>query len=196
MPKWPTLSIGHVTLPNGVDLLLHTDRKAPIVHLNFRFRVGSKHEKPGQYGLAHLFEHLIYQSRDGTPIATAAEQMGATTLNGTTTEDFTEFYQTIPASRLERMLWMESNCFALFLQNLTQQNLDRQREVGPSPPPKSTSSTTAAGSLTSPPWSLPAISRSRRLSPFRPTCLEAGPAPPRRFQKCLRPLRSTAALCL
>jgi zinc protease len=123
------LAIEHVTLPNGMELLLHTDRKAPIVHLNFRFRVGSKHEKSGQHGVAHLFEHLIYQDRKGIPISTAAEQIGATTLSGTTQEDFTEFYETVPASRLERMLWMESNRFALFLQNLTQENLDRQREV-------------------------------------------------------------------
>jgi zinc protease len=111
------LAIERVTLPNGLELLLHTDRKAPIVHLNFRFRVGSRHEKPGQYGLAHLFEHLVYQDRDGIPISTAAEQMGATTLGGTTMEDYTEFYETVPASRLERMLWMQSNRFALFLQN-------------------------------------------------------------------------------
>ena len=123
------LAIEHVTLANGMELLFHIDHKAPIVHLNFRFRVGSKHEKPGQYGLAHLFEHLIYQGRDGIPISTAAEQMGATTQSGTTEADFTEFYETVPASRLERMLWMESNHFALFLQNLTQENLDRQREV-------------------------------------------------------------------
>src|SRR5258708_4994880 len=123
------LAIEHFTLPNGMNLLLHTDRKAPIVHLNFRFRVGSKHEKPGRYGLAHLFEHLIYEDRDGIPISTRAEQIGASSLSGSTMADFTEFYETVPASRLERMLWMESNRFALFLQNLTQRNLDRQREV-------------------------------------------------------------------
>jgi zinc protease len=123
------LAVERVTLPNGMELLLHPDHKAPIVHLSFHFRVGSKHEEPGQYGLAHLFEHLIYENRDGTPISTAAEQMGATTLNGATKEDFTEFYETVPASRLERMLWMASNQFALFPRNLTQQNLDRQREV-------------------------------------------------------------------
>jgi zinc protease len=70
-------------------LLLNTDRKAPIVHLNLRFQVGSKHEKPGQHGLAHPFEHLIYQGRGGIPISTVAEPMGATTLSGTTQEDFT-----------------------------------------------------------------------------------------------------------
>jgi zinc protease len=123
------LAIERITLANGMELLLHTDRKAPVVHLNFRFRVGAKNEKPGQYGLAHLFEHLIYQNREGVPISTAAEQIGATDLSGTTQADFTEFYETLPASRLERMLWMESNRFAQFLQNLTRGNLDRQREV-------------------------------------------------------------------
>jgi zinc protease len=118
-----------VTLPNGLDVLLHSDRKVPIVHLNFRFRVGSKHEKPGQYGIAHLFEHLVFQGRDGVPISTVGEQIGASSVSGSTEEDFTEFSATVPASRLERILWMESNQFALFAQNLTQENLDRQREV-------------------------------------------------------------------
>jgi predicted Zn-dependent peptidase len=68
------LAIDHSTLQNGMDLLLHTDHRAPFVHLNIRIRVGSKHEKPGQFGLAHLFEHLFYQDRDGTPFGTETER--------------------------------------------------------------------------------------------------------------------------
>lgn len=117
------------TLPNGLDLLLHVDRQTPIVHVNIRIRTGSKHEKPGQYGLAHLVEHLFYEDRDGNPISTELERLGATNTCGDLNEDFTEFCATVPSGRLERYLWMQSNPFALFFQNLTQKNLDNQREV-------------------------------------------------------------------
>jgi zinc protease len=116
-------------LRNGLDLLLHVNRKVPIVHVNVRIRVGSKHEKAGQYGLAHLVEHLFYEDRDGNPISTELEQLGATNTCGDLNEDFTEFCATVPSGRLERYLWMQSNPFALFPQNLTQKNLDNQREV-------------------------------------------------------------------
>jgi zinc protease len=125
----PDFPVDRSTLPNGMDLLLHVDRKAPIVHVNLRIRTGSKHEKPGQYGLAHLVEHLIYEDRDGKPISIELERLGATNGCGDLNEDFTEFCETVPAGRLERYLWMRSNEFALFFQNLTQKNLDNQREV-------------------------------------------------------------------
>jgi zinc protease len=127
--KVPDFAVDRSTLPNGLDLLLHADHTAPIVHVNIRIHVGSKHEKPGQYGLAHLVEHLIYEDRDGNPISTQLERLGATNSCGFTYADYTEFCETVPAGRLERYLWMRSNEFALFFQNLTQKNLDNQREV-------------------------------------------------------------------
>src|SRR5215471_7980975 len=84
-------AVDRATLPNGLDLLLHVDRKAPVVHVNVRLRVGSKHEKPGQYGLAHLVEHLFYEDREGNPISTQLERIGATNSAGFTYEDYTEF---------------------------------------------------------------------------------------------------------
>ena len=124
------LAIDRSTLPNGLDLLLHQDRKAPIVHVNIRIRVGSKHDRPGQFGMAHLTEHMFYMDRHGTPFSTAIERLGATNGCGDLNEDFTEFCETVPASALERLLWMQSNSFAQFLpQSLTQKNLDGQREV-------------------------------------------------------------------
>jgi zinc protease len=123
-------SIDRVTLANGLDLLLHRDSKAPIVHVNIRIRVGSKNEKPGQFGIAHLTEHLLDQHLDGTPFSTRIERLGATSSCGDLNEDFTEFCETVPSSALERLLWMQSNRFAQFLsQNLTQKNLDSQRDV-------------------------------------------------------------------
>jgi zinc protease len=125
----PGIAIDRSTLPNGLDLLLHVDRRAPIVHVNIRIRAGSKHEKTGQYGLAHLVEHLFYEDREGNPISTELERLGATNSCGDLNEDFTEYCETVPAGRLERYLWMRSNEFALFDRNLTQRNLDNQREV-------------------------------------------------------------------
>ncbi len=124
------LAVDHSTLPNGLDLLLHVDRKAPIVRVNVRIHAGSKHEPQGKFGIAHFVEHLFYQDRDGVPFSVLLDRLGATNGCGDLNEDFTEYCETVPSSRLERLLWMESNRFALFLsRNLTQQNLDRQREV-------------------------------------------------------------------
>jgi zinc protease len=125
----PDLAIERSTLPNGLELLLHVDRKAPIVHVNIRIRVGSKHESRGQTGLAHLVEHLFYEDSENTPMSTALERMGATNPCGDLNEDFTEYCETVPAGRLERLLWAESNQFALMFRNLTPKNLDNQREV-------------------------------------------------------------------
>ncbi len=125
----PAFPVEHSTLPNGLDLLLHVDRNIPVVHVNLRIRAGSKHEKPGQYGLAHLVEHLFYEDRDGNPLSNQLERLGATNFCGDLNPDFTEFCATIPSGRLESYLWMQSNPFALFSQNLTQHNLDNQREV-------------------------------------------------------------------
>src|SRR5689334_7169275 len=95
------LPIERHTLPNGMEMILHVDRKAPLVHLNFRFRVGAKNEKPGRSGLAHLFEHLLFQGKDAeNGFTTVAERMGATGINGESQYDWTEFYETVPSSRL------------------------------------------------------------------------------------------------
>jgi zinc protease len=118
------------TLPNGMEVILHPDRKAPVVRVSFRFRVGSKHEPPGRTGLAHLFEHLLFQRRNGeTDFATEAQRIGAADQNGETAEDYTEYYETVPAGRLERILWMESNRFAQLLDNLSPERLENQRAV-------------------------------------------------------------------
>jgi zinc protease len=124
------LAIEHYTLPNGMEVILHVDRKAPLVHLNFRYRVGAKHEKPGHTGLAHLLEHLLFQTPAAPDdFAVVAGRIGATGVAGSADHDFIDFYATVPANRLERMLWMESNQFAQFEANLTQEQLDRQRAV-------------------------------------------------------------------
>jgi zinc protease len=126
----PKLEFEHYQLPNGIEVILHVDRKAPLVHLNLRFRVGSKHEAPGRTGFAHLFEHLMYENGDASIAFNAvAEAIGATGVNAFTHMDYTDYCGTVPASRLERMLWMESNNIAGLPRNLTQERFEKEREI-------------------------------------------------------------------
>jgi len=123
-------AIEHYTLPNGMEVILHPDHKLPVVRMNFRFRVGSKHEPAGRTGMAHLFEHLLFQRHPGdVDFAVDAQRLGATDVNGETAADYTEYYETVPAARLERFLWLESNRFAQLLDNLSAERLENQRSV-------------------------------------------------------------------
>src|SRR5258707_13013468 len=80
------------TLPNGLDLLLHVDRKTPIVYVNIRMRTGSKHVSPGQYALAHLVEHLVYEDRPGNPMSPQLERLVPTTSCVARNEEFNDFF--------------------------------------------------------------------------------------------------------
>src|SRR5215831_2307015 len=125
-----TPSIEHYKLPNGVQVILHADHKTPQVRLDLLFRVGSKDDPPGRSGIAHLFEHLLGEGSetDGT-FYEAVERLGGTDVGGTTMYDYTEYVETVPSSRLERVLWMESNRLSRFPGGLTQAAFEREREV-------------------------------------------------------------------
>jgi zinc protease len=126
----PKLAIEHYQLPNGLQVVLCPSPKIPLAHLNLRFRVGSKHERPGRTGFAHLFEHLMFDISDpSSSFETQAEQLGATGVNAFTHADYTEYMETIPSSRLERMLWLESNRISTLPQTLTQAKFEKEREV-------------------------------------------------------------------
>src|SRR5271163_4292489 len=97
-------------LDNGLTVIVHEDHKAPIVAINTWYHVGSKNEKPGKTGFAHLFEHLMF---GGSEHATGRyidgmEKIGATDLNGTTNNDRTNYFENVPTSALDYTLWMES----------------------------------------------------------------------------------------
>src|SRR5579872_2960764 len=98
-------------LKNGLTLIVHEDHKAPIVAVNLWYHVGSKNEKPGRTGFAHLFEHLMFTGSEHfkKDYITAMERVGATDLNGTTSEDRTDFFQNVPKNALDVALWMESD---------------------------------------------------------------------------------------
>ena len=98
-------------LPNGLTLIVHEDHKAPIVAVNIWYHVGSKNEKPGRTGFAHLFEHLMFNGSENynDDYFKVLEKVGATDLNGTTNEDRTNYFENVPISAIDTVLWMESD---------------------------------------------------------------------------------------
>jgi zinc protease len=131
----PAVAFEKHTLPNGLQLILHVDRKLPIVHVNQWFHVGSKNERPGRTGFAHLFEHMMFQGSANVPgeYFTVAEKLGANVreggVNGTTSNDRTNYFATVPSGSLEALLWLESDRLATLLEVTDQAKLDNQRDV-------------------------------------------------------------------
>ncbi len=118
-------------LDNGLTLIVHEDHKAPIVCVNIWYHVGSKNEKPGKSGFAHLFEHLMFNGSEhfNTDYFKALESIGATDLNGTTNTDRTNYFQNIPLSAFDQVLWLESDRMGHLLGVIDQPRLDEQRGV-------------------------------------------------------------------
>ena len=119
------------TLANGLRVIVHTDRKAPVVAVSVWYGVGSKHEPKGKTGFAHLFEHLMFNGSENAPgdYFEPLQQVGATDFNGTTWLDRTNYFQTVPTGALERALFLESDRMGHLLGAVTQEKLDNQRGV-------------------------------------------------------------------
>jgi predicted Zn-dependent peptidase len=119
------------TLANGLRVLVHTDRKAPIVAVSTWYDVGSKHEPEGKTGFAHLFEHLMFQGSENAPgdFFAPLRDVGATDFNGTTNFDRTNYFETVPKPALERALFLESDRMGYLLGAIDQALLDEQRGV-------------------------------------------------------------------
>jgi zinc protease len=119
------------TLDNGLTLVVHEDNKAPIVAVNVWYHVGSKDEQEGRTGLAHLFEHLMFNGSENydDDWFAAFDKVGATGLNGTTSQDRTNYFQVVPKNALEMTLWMESDRMGHLLGAIDQDKLDEQRDV-------------------------------------------------------------------
>jgi zinc protease len=118
-------------LDNGLRLIVHEDHKAPIVAVNIWYHVGSKNEKPGKSGFAHLFEHLMFNGSEhfNNDYFKALEAIGATDLNGTTNNDRTNYFQNVPVAALDQVLWLESDRMGHLLGVIDQARLDEQRGV-------------------------------------------------------------------
>ena len=119
------------TLPNGLRVLVHTDRKAPIVAVNIWYHVGAKNEQRGRSGFAHLFEHLMFQGSENHKgeYFEPFEQVGATGQNGTTNADRTNYFENVPTTALDVALWMESDRMGHLMGAINNQLLDEQRGV-------------------------------------------------------------------
>ncbi len=118
-------------LPNGLRLIVHEDHKAPIAAVNVWYHVGSKNEKEGKSGFAHLFEHLMFNGSEhfNDDYFQALERIGGTDLNGTTNNDRTNYFQNVPLAGLEQVLWLESDRMGHLLGAIDQAKLDEQRGV-------------------------------------------------------------------
>jgi zinc protease len=127
----PSVPIERHALPNGLRIILSPDDRAPIVAVNLWYDVGSRHERAGKTGFAHLFEHMMFQ---GSLHVEKGEHMSLVqgaggTLNASTWLDRTNYFETLPSHELELALWLEADRMASLLPSMTQEKLDNQREV-------------------------------------------------------------------
>jgi zinc protease len=129
-PQVPELKFEKYKLANGLTVVLHEDHKTPVVSVYVNYKVGSKDEKPGRTGFAHLFEHLMFQGskHHDADYFLPLEKLGAD-MNGQTAEDQTIYYETVPSNALELALWLEADRLGFLLATVTQAKLDNQRDV-------------------------------------------------------------------
>lgn len=131
--KFPDINIPYkrFVLKNGLRLLVHEDHKAPIAAFNIWYHVGSKNEKPGKTGFAHLFEHLMFNGSEhyNDDYFKVMESIGATNLNGTTSNDRTNYFENFPVSALDKVLWLESDRMGFMVGVIDSGRLNEQRGV-------------------------------------------------------------------
>ena len=127
----PDIEYDTFTLNNGLTVVVHEDRKVPMVAVNVWYHVGSKNEKVGKTGFAHLFEHLMFNGTENynAEYFEPFEKIGATDQNGTTNNDRTNYFQNVPTNALDLALWMESERMGHILNVIDQEKLDEQRGV-------------------------------------------------------------------
>ncbi|HKR01504.1 MAG TPA: pitrilysin family protein [Pyrinomonadaceae bacterium] len=131
----PKIAFEKYTLSNGLQVILHVDRKLPVVHVNQWFHVGSKNERVGRSGFAHLFEHMMFQGSKNASkeyfeyVEAAGANLFEGGVNGTTNEDRTNYFATVPSGNLEQILWLESDRLATLTDALTIEKLNNQRDV-------------------------------------------------------------------
>ncbi len=127
----PRIQFEKITLPNGLEVILHEDHSTPIVVVNTWYKVGSGDEKPGRTGFAHLFEHVMFMGSEHVPVGQFdkwLEAAGANN-NGSTTEDRTNYYESMPSNALPLALWLDADRMGKLLPVMDQSKLDLQRDV-------------------------------------------------------------------
>src|SRR5690242_1391598 len=128
----PDIAFEKYVLPNGLEVILSEDHRLPLVAVNLWYHVGPANEEPGRTGFAHLFEHMMFQGSKHVPgdlHFKTVEAAGGTDLNGTTDFDRTNYFETMPADRLETALWLESDRMGYLLDDLDQSKLSNQQDV-------------------------------------------------------------------
>ncbi len=118
-------------LSNGLRVTLSVDRSAPVVGVNLWYAIGSRNERPGRTGFAHLFEHMMFQGSANVPKNRHFEliESAGGSLNASTWFDRTNYYETVPAHHLELALWLESDRMGWMLPAMTEEKLQNQQEV-------------------------------------------------------------------
>jgi zinc protease len=128
----PRLQFEKYTLPNGLEVILSQNRRVPSVAVNLWYHVGPANEEPGRTGFAHLFEHMMFQGSKHVPSDShfqLLESAGATGVNGTTNNDRTNYFETVPANQLPLALWIESDRMGYLLEKVDQASLSNQQDV-------------------------------------------------------------------
>jgi zinc protease len=130
----PELRIDYTTetLPNGLTVVYHVDHSTPVAAVLLWYNVGSKMERAGKTGFAHLFEHMMFQGSRNVGKAqhiALLEAAGTGNLNGTTSNDRTNYFEEVPSNQLALALWLESDRMGTLVETLDQSKLDNQREV-------------------------------------------------------------------
>jgi zinc protease len=127
----PEIAFDEFYLDNGLRVVVHEDHKAPIVAVTVWYHVGSKNEVPGKTGFAHLFEHLMFNGSENhnDEYFRPFQEIGATSMNGTTDIDRTNYFETVPSTGVDLALWMESDRMGHLLGAIDQDKLDEQRGV-------------------------------------------------------------------
>ena len=129
--KYPDIDIPFTkyVLENGLTLIVHEDHKVPLASFNIWYHVGSKNEKPGKTGFAHLFEHIMFTSTEHWSNFDEVLQTVGGSNDGTTNNDRTNYYETFSSSGLERVLWLEADRMGFLLKGLDSVKVDIQRGV-------------------------------------------------------------------
>ncbi len=130
--KVPELKFEKYTLPNGLEVILREDHRLPLVAVDLWYHVGPMNEKAGRTGFAHLFEHMMFEGSEHVGEKAHfkyLEGAGATDINGTTSYDRTNYFETVPSNQLDLALWLESDRMGFLLETLDRAKLTNQRDV-------------------------------------------------------------------
>jgi len=127
----PKIKFEKYTLPNGLEVILHEDHSTPVVAVNTWYKVGSGDEKVGRTGFAHLFEHIMFMGSEHVPVGVFDKELEAAGAdnNGSTTEDRTNYYETLPSNALPLALWLDADRMGFLLPTMDKAKLDLQRDV-------------------------------------------------------------------